>query len=87
MLTPDILKALAQYAKDMQHNVTLVLQTGEHTKRAELKEMLSQFASISDKITLEERDDPTRFRSAVSFGLEVNNKPSGITFSGCARRA
>jgi len=82
MLTPDILTALAQYAKDMQHNVTLVQQAGEHEKRAELKEMLTQFASISDKITLEERDDSARFRSAVSFGLEVNGKPSGITFSG-----
>jgi alkyl hydroperoxide reductase subunit F len=59
-----------------------VLQTGEHTKRAELKEMLSQFASISEKIIFEERDEPARFRSPVSFGLEVNGKPSGITFSG-----
>jgi alkyl hydroperoxide reductase subunit F len=82
MLTTDILKALAQYTVDMKHAVTLVLQTGEHEKRAELKEMLTQFSSISDKITLEERDDSARLRSPVSFGLEVNGKPSGITFSG-----
>lgn len=82
MLTTDILKALAQYTTDMKHAVTLVLQTGEHEKRAELKEMLTQFSSISDKITLEERDDSARLRSPVSFGLEVNGKPSGITFSG-----
>lgn len=82
MLTTDILKALAQYTTDMKHAVTLVLQTGEHEKRAELKEMLTQFSSISDKITLKERDDSTRLRSPVSFGLEVNGKPSGITFSG-----
>lgn len=82
MLTTDILKALAQYTADMKHAVTLVLQTGEHEKRAELKEMLTQFSSISDKITLEERDDSARLRSPVSFGIEVNGKPSGITFSG-----
>jgi alkyl hydroperoxide reductase subunit F len=82
MLTTDILKALAQYTADMKHAVTLVLQTGEHEKRAELKEMLTQFSSISDKITLEERDDSARLRSPVSFGLEVSGKPSGITFSG-----
>ncbi|MFQ3249245.1 MAG: alkyl hydroperoxide reductase subunit F [Glaciecola sp.] len=82
MLTQDILNALKQYTLDMKQTVTLVLQTGEHTKRAELKEMLSQFASISEKIIFEERDEPARFRSPVSFGLEVNGKPSGITFSG-----
>ena len=82
MLTPDILKALAQYTQDMKHAVTLVLQTGEHPKRAELKQMLSQFASISEKITLEERDEASRLRSPVTFGVDVNGKPSGITFSG-----
>jgi alkyl hydroperoxide reductase subunit F len=82
MLTPDILNALAQYTKDMKQAVTLVLQTGEHAKRNELKEMLSQFSTISERITLEERDEPSRFRSPVSFGLEVDGKPSGITFSG-----
>ncbi|MDT0583061.1 MULTISPECIES: alkyl hydroperoxide reductase subunit F [Alteromonadaceae] len=82
MLTKDILNALAQYTKDMQHKVTLVLQTGEHSKRSELKDMLSQFASISDKITLEERDDSERFRSPVTFGLDVDGKPTGIVFSG-----
>lgn len=82
MLTADILKALTQYTADMKHAVTLVLQTGEHEKRAELKAMLTQFSSISDKITLEERDDSARLRSPVSFGLEVAGKPSGITFSG-----
>jgi alkyl hydroperoxide reductase subunit F len=59
-----------------------VLQTGEHAKRAELKEMLTQFASISDKITVEERDDSERFRSPVTFGLDVNGKATGIIFSG-----
>ena len=82
MLTKDILNALAQYTKDMQRQVTLVLQTGEHSKRSELKDMLSQFASISDKITLEERDDSERFRSPVTFGLDVDGKATGIVFSG-----
>lgn len=82
MLTQDILNALAAYTKDMQHSVTLILQTGEHAKRQELKEMLTQFSSISEKIMLEERDEPSRLRSPVSFALEVNSQPTGIVFSG-----
>ncbi|MBF7071861.1 alkyl hydroperoxide reductase subunit F [Glaciecola sp. MH2013] len=82
MLTPDILNALKQYTNDMTKTVTLVLQTGEHAKRNELKEMLSQFASISDKIVVEERDDAGRFRSPVTFGLDVDGKSTGIVFSG-----
>jgi len=82
MLTPEILNALKQYTADMQHPVTLVIQTGEHAKRAELLDMLTQFASISDKIIVEERDTQSRLRSPVTFELEVAGKPTGISFSG-----
>ncbi|GBL05137.1 alkyl hydroperoxide reductase subunit F [Glaciecola sp. KUL10] len=82
MLTPEILNALKQYTVDMQQAVTLVVQTGEHAKREELMTMLNQFASISDKIIVEERDNNARLRSPVTFELEVAGEPTGISFSG-----
>jgi len=82
MLTQDILNALKGYAADMQKTVTFVLQTGEHSKREELKKFLSDVAGISDKIQLEERDTNGVLRSSVSFLLEADGEDTGIRFSG-----
>lgn len=79
MLTPDILDALKGYSANMQNAVTFVLQTGEHSKREELVDFLTQIASVSDKLTLEERD--AGFRSAITFELETD-APTGVFFSG-----
>ncbi len=81
MLNNDILNALKQYTANMQNEVTLVLQTGEHEKRGELKEFLTQIASVSDSLSVVERDEPA-LRSPISFGLEVEGKFNGIFFSG-----
>ncbi|SHG37307.1 alkyl hydroperoxide reductase subunit F [Marisediminitalea aggregata] len=82
MLTQDILNALKGYAANMQKTVTFVLQTGEHSKREELKKFLSDVAGISDKIQLEERDTNGVLRSSVSFLLEADGEDTGIRFSG-----
>ena len=82
MLTQDILNALKGYAANMQKTVTFVLQTGEHSKREELKKFLSDVAGISDKIQLEERDTKGVLRSSVSFLLEADGEDTGIRFSG-----
>ena len=82
MLTQDILNALKGYAANMQKTVTFVLQTGEHSKREELKKFLSDVAGISDKIQLEERDTNGVLRSSVSFLLEADGDDTGIRFSG-----
>lgn len=81
MLSNEILQALKGYTEKMQKSVTFVLQTGEHTKRDELRTFLSDIASVSDKITLEERDDQ-RLRSAISFLIEADSSDTGIRFSG-----
>ncbi|WDE04862.1 alkyl hydroperoxide reductase subunit F [Thalassomonas viridans] len=81
MLNNDILNALKTYTANMQNAVTLVLQTGEHKKRGELKEFLSQIVSVSDKLQLVERHEPV-LRSPISFGLEVDGRFNGIFFSG-----
>lgn len=82
MLNNQILEALKGYTAKMQKTVTFVLQTGEHSKRNELKEFLTSFVSVSDKLQLEERDLSGQVRSPISFILEVDGKDTGIRFSG-----
>ena len=82
MLNNDILNALKGYTANMQNKVSLVLQTGEHSKRAELSDFLSQVASVSDNLFFEERDTQGVLRSAMSFMLEVDGQPNGVVFSG-----
>jgi alkyl hydroperoxide reductase subunit F len=82
MLSNDILTALKGYTANMQQAVTLVLQTGEHSKRAELLEFIDGVASTSDKISVEERDTNGYLRSSISFFLEVEGTDTGISFSG-----
>ncbi|MDO6710835.1 alkyl hydroperoxide reductase subunit F [Aliiglaciecola sp. 2_MG-2023] len=80
MLNNDILNALKSYTKNMTNSVALVLQTGEHEKRQELVQFLTSLCSVSDNLTLIERDD--NLRSPITFYLEVNGKNNGISFSG-----
>jgi alkyl hydroperoxide reductase subunit F len=80
MITPEIKQALSGYFASMQKPVTLVLQTGEHEKRAEQASFLSDIEAISGNVNFEERD--AGLRSPVSFSLEVDAQPTGIVFSG-----
>jgi len=84
MLTPEILDALKSYTATMQNAVTFVLQTGEHSKRAELVDFLTQITSVSDNLKLEERD--AGLRSAITFELNIEkdqtNTATGVQFSG-----
>lgn len=82
MLTNDILNALKTYTANMKKSVNLVLQTGEHAKRSELNEFLTSFASVSENITLEERDVSNELRSPISFLIEAGGEDTGIRFSG-----
>ena len=67
MLTKEIVDALKGYTANMKNDVTLVLQTGEHAKRTELTEFLSQVTSVSDRLHLEERDTAgTQFAGLAS---------------------
>ena len=82
MLNNDILNALKGYTANMQNKVSFVLQTGEHSKRDELRDFLTQIASTSDNLAFEERDTNGFLRSAMSFMLEVDGEPTGVSFSG-----
>ncbi|MFV1871805.1 MAG: alkyl hydroperoxide reductase subunit F [Oleiphilus sp.] len=82
MLTNDILNALKTYTAGMKKTVNLVLQTGDHAKRGELKEFLQSFASVSESISLEEREQSVDLRSPISFLIEADGLDTGIRFSG-----
>jgi len=82
MLSQEILTALKTYTANMQNTVTLVLQTGEHQKRAELVKFLTDFTSVSKQLHFAERDLGGLVRSPLSFILEVNGQANGIIFSG-----
>ena len=82
MLNNDILNAIKGYAANMQNNVTFVIQTGEHAKRAELVKFLKDISSVSDNIDVREQETGDRLRSPISFYLEADGKDTGITFSG-----
>lgn len=80
MLNNDILNVLKTYTQNMKNKVSLVLQTGEHEKRQELKEFLTQLVAVSDNLELVERNN--NLRSPITFYLEVNDSNNGIHFSG-----
>jgi alkyl hydroperoxide reductase subunit F len=80
MITPEIKQALGGYFASMQMPVTLVLQTGEHEKRAEQVDFLTDIAEISENVNFEERD--AGLRSPMSFSLEADGKPTRLVFSG-----
>ena len=69
MLSTDIISALKSYTEKMTNRVSLVLQTGEHDKRSELKEFLAQICSVSENLILVERDEG--LRSPITFYIEV----------------
>ncbi len=82
MITPDIINALQQYTQNMNAPLSFVLQTGEHSKRAELLQFLTDFASASPLLSVVEQDLSETLRSPLSFTLMVNNEPTGIIYSG-----
>ncbi|TXR54785.1 alkyl hydroperoxide reductase subunit F [Reinekea thalattae] len=82
MLTNDILSALKSYTANLSRSVSLVLNTGEHSKRAELVDFLQGFVSASDKLSFEERDISDVARSPITFQIEVDGQSTGILFSG-----
>jgi alkyl hydroperoxide reductase subunit F len=82
MLTHEILQAVKGYTANMQKTVTFVLQTGEHSKRAELLTFLTDISKQSDHIHIQESDMAGVLRSPISFLMEAEGVDTGIRFSG-----
>ena len=82
LLSEDLLKQIGAYTAGMQKNVSLILNTGDHEERDNLKKFLGAVASCSDRLSVEERDMSNILRSPVSFSLEAEGDVTGISFSG-----
>lgn len=82
MLSTDILNALKSYMKDLKSDITFVVQTGQHEKRAELVDMLTQIATTSSRLSVSEQDTAGELRSPVTFKVIKDGEDTGITFSG-----
>lgn len=82
MLSQEIKQTLSGYMADMGSEITLVLQEGEHEKRAELLAFLSEIAALSVKLKVEQRETYGELRSPISFSIEADGKATGIQFSG-----
>ncbi|MEM8497206.1 MAG: alkyl hydroperoxide reductase subunit F [Pseudomonadota bacterium] len=82
MIAADILKALEGYTENLECHVNFVVQTGEHDKREELLSFLNQVVTVSDKLSLEQRDMNGQLRGPISFLLERDGDDTGIRFTG-----
>lgn len=82
MLDQNLLNAVKSYSEKMTRPINFVLGSGEHPKRAELLDFLSQIASTSDKIVFNETDTDASLPSPISFKIMTEGKDTGIIFSG-----
>ncbi|MAQ87829.1 MAG: alkyl hydroperoxide reductase subunit F [Candidatus Marinimicrobia bacterium] len=81
-LTPEITQSLSGYMKNLEDDITIVLQTGEHDKRDELVTFLQEVCATSEKLLFEEKDLGTEIRSPITFSLLKGGVSSGIKFTG-----
>ncbi|TNE88388.1 MAG: alkyl hydroperoxide reductase subunit F [Deltaproteobacteria bacterium] len=79
MLDAAILSQLRQVYAGLEADIALVMQPSDHAKQEELRTMLTELASTSDKLSVREEGTPS---DAPRFALHKNGEPSGITFTG-----
>ena len=80
-LDQAMLDAVRQYFAALSRDITLVLATGEHARRDELKTFLAQIVATSPRLSLIEQADAA-LTSPVSFKLLADGTDTGIIFSG-----
>ena len=80
-LEPAMLDAVRQYFAALTRDITLVLATGDHAKRDELKTFLAQIVATAPRLSLTEAADPA-LTSPVSFKILADGADTGIIFSG-----
>ncbi len=80
MIDKSLLDAIKSYSERMTRAISFVMGSGEHAKRAELTEFLSQVASTTDKIVLADNTDDNL--SPMSFKIQTQGADTGIVFSG-----
>ncbi|MDO5683686.1 MAG: thioredoxin family protein, partial [Propionibacteriaceae bacterium] len=80
MLDKDLLDQLKALIDDrVTENIVLASSLDDRPKSADMKAMLDEVASLSDKITHEQRDDNER---RPSFAIERVGSPISVRFAG-----
>lgn len=89
MLDQSLLDAVKSYGEKINRPIRFVIGQGEHDKRPELSDFLTQIANTSDKIAFNANDSEfidANLPSAISFRVDYQDKDhykdSGIVFSG-----
>ena len=80
-LDQAMLDTVRQYFAALSRDITLVLATGEHARRDELKTFLAQIVATSPRLSLIEQADAA-LTSPVSSKLLADGTDTGIIFSG-----
>ena len=79
MLDQGIKDQLQTHFATLSSRLTLALFASTHAKQQELRELLADVASCSDKITLVDRPEPV---DGVQFDLLRDGQPTGVRFRG-----
>ena len=86
MIDKSLLDAIKSYSEKMTRPITFVLGSGEHSKRAELIDFLTQIAGTTDKINFDATATDDSLPSPISFKVvsHVDGAltDTGIVFSG-----
>ena len=81
-LTSDIKDSLGSYMKNLEDDIKIVLQKGDHPKRQDMVTFLSDVCDVSNKLYFEESELNFISRSPITFALFKNKIDSGIRFTG-----
>lgn len=79
MLDTGILEQLKTVYQALENEVTLVTARSSHEAMKDLKELVTQLSSTSEKISLRESDEVSE---VPKLTLEYQGKPTGVTFLG-----
>lgn len=78
MLDKDIKQQLAQYLEMLENDIIIKLSVGSDKVSQEMKELVDEISSMSNKITVEE----AQLKRTPSFSVNRLNEDTGITFAG-----
>ncbi len=79
MLDQGIKDQLSTHFATLSSSLTLALSRGDHSKQDELRELLADVASCSDKLTLDDVAEPV---TGVQFDILRDGRATGIRFRG-----
>ena len=68
-LTSEIKDSLGSYMENLEDDVRIVLQKGNHAKREDMVTFLADVCDVSNKLYFEESDLEYNTKSPITFAL------------------